>query len=58
MLGNLAIHGGLCSTCSFTSVHQVTPLLLATNEGYVDMVICLVDKGADINIQGFKGVSE
>ena len=60
MLGYLTIHGGPCSTfCLIYSPHQWTPLHLATGAGHVDIVRCLVDKGADPNIKDKQyGVSE
>ena len=42
----------------FNSRHQYTPLHWAAGKGHVDTVRCLVDKGADINIEDKNGVSE
>ena len=39
------------------SPHQITPLHTAACLGHVDIVKYLVEKGADINIQGGYGVS-
>ena len=54
----MAIHGGSCSTWFFISPYQLTPLHVAARAGHMDTVRCLVDKGADVNIQNNKGVSE
>ena len=59
MLGYLTIHGGPCSTIFVHSPHQFTPLHDAAHKGHVDIVRCLVEQGADINIKvGVEGVSE
>ena len=55
MVGYQAIHGGLRST--FYSPHQFTPLHSAAEEGHVDIVRYLVDKGADLNVKDEIGVS-
>ena len=33
------------------SVHQMTPLHLAVESNHIEMVVCLLDQGADINVQ-------
>ena len=48
-LANAAIHGG--QGCSFTSLHQYTPLHLAADGGRTDTAKFLVDKGAYTNIR-------
>ena len=57
-IGYLAVQGGPCSICFFNSPHQRTPLHRAAEGGHVDIVRCLVDKGADINISIDGRVSE
>ena len=58
MLDYLTAHAGSCSTCLLDSSHQRTALHVAAQRGHVDTVRYLVNKGADINIQDNKGVSE
>ena len=58
MLGYLTIHGGPCSTIFVHSLHQCTPLLWAVLGGHVDIVMYLVEQGADINIKEDGGVGE
>ena len=58
MIGYQAIHGGPCSTFFIYSPHQKTPLHWAAEEGHVDIVRYLVDKGADFNIKDQRGVSD
>ena len=41
----------------FNSPHQYTPLCVAALHNHVDIVRCLVDKGADINVKSEKGVN-
>ena len=38
-------------------LHQWTPLYMAAEGGHEEMVRCLVDEGADINIKDENGVS-
>ena len=38
--------------------NQMTALHQAAHKGHVDIVECLVDKGADINIKDKNGVSD
>ena len=42
--------------CLSVSLHQKVPLHMAAEEGHKDIVECLVDKGADINIKNNDGV--
>ena len=58
MLYYLIIHGGPCSTIFVHSPHQSTLLHRAARNGHVDIVRCLVEQGADINIKDNHGVSE
>lgn len=39
------------------SLHQSTPLHVAARRGHANIVKCLVDKGANINIKDDDGVS-
>ena len=48
----------LCLTCFINSPHQWTPLHQAALGDHVDTVRCLVDKGADINLEDRRGVSK
>ena len=40
------------------SPHQKTPLHWAADAGHVDIVRCLVEQGADLNIKDDSGVRE
>ena len=44
--------------CSLLSPHQNTPLHMAADNRHTDVVQCLIDKGAGINIRNEDGVSE
>ena len=39
------------------SLHQSTPLHVAARRGHANIVKCLIDEGADINIKDDDGVS-
>ena len=41
----------------FLLLHQWTPLHMAAQNGNVDVVRFLVDKGANVNLKGYYGVS-
>lgn len=43
---------------NFVSSVQSAPLHWATQEGHSDIVRCLVEEGADINMKGWNGVSD
>ena len=58
MLDYLIIHGGPCSTIFVHSPYQSAPLHLAACKGHVDIVRCLDEQSADINIKDVDGVSE
>ena len=47
----------VCCEHSILSLHQMTPLHLAASVGHNDIVRCLVEKGAGINIKDKFGVS-
>jgi len=42
----------------FTFSHQWTPLYVAADRGTIDMVRYFGDKGADVNVKTWKGVSK
>lgn len=44
------------TTLVYFLFHQMTPLHMAAGQGCVETVKCIVDKGADINIQDYNGV--
>ena len=57
ILGELGIHGGRFSYL-FAFHHQWPPLHLAAEQGRIDVVIYLVEKGANIHSKVDDGVSE
>ena len=46
----------VCRSSTFFFLHQITPLHLAAESGHIKMVNCLVEQGADTNIQDNNGV--
>ena len=39
-------------------LHQMTPLHVAASQGHLEIVKCIVDKGADIITQDVNGVNQ